>query len=45
MPNLKKIHLSAPSRQYLWSEYFFENKLDRVMIGQKWIKRTDILTY
>jgi hypothetical protein len=34
----------APSRQYLWSEYFFENKLDRVMIGQKWIKRTDILT-
>ncbi|AYV76856.1 MAG: early transcription factor VETF large subunit [Barrevirus sp.] len=34
----------APSRQYLWSEYFFEDALDKVMIGQKWIKRTDILT-
>lgn len=33
----------APSRQYLWSEYIFDDKLDKVMIGQKWIRRTDLL--
>ncbi|QKF93820.1 putative very early transcription factor VETF [Fadolivirus algeromassiliense] len=33
----------APSRQYLWSEYFYNNKLERIMVGQKWIKRSDIL--
>lgn len=32
-----------PSRQYLWSEYIFEDKVDRVMIGQKWIRRSDLL--
>jgi hypothetical protein len=32
-----------PSRQYLWSEYFFEDKLEKIMIGQKWIKRSDML--
>lgn len=32
-----------PSRQYLWSEYFFNDKLEKVMIGQKWIKKTDVL--
>lgn len=32
-----------PSRQYLWSEYFFNNKLDKIMIGHKWIKRTELL--
>lgn len=34
----------APSRQYLWSEYFFDNKLEKIMIGQKWIKRSEMLT-
>jgi len=33
----------APSRQYLYSEYMFENKLDTVMLGQKWIKKTELL--
>lgn len=32
-----------PSRQYLWSEYYFNNMIEKIMIGQKWIKRTDIL--
>ena len=32
-----------PSRQYLWSEYYFKNKVEKVMIGQKWIKRTSLL--
>ena len=32
-----------PTRQYLWSEYFYNNTPEKVMIGQKWIKRTDIL--
>lgn len=33
----------APTRQYLWSEYYFNNKLEKVMLGQKWIKKSDIL--
>ncbi|QTF49239.1 putative early transcription factor large subunit [Acanthamoeba polyphaga mimivirus] len=32
-----------PSHQYLWSEYTYQGKIDRVMIGQKWIIRNDIL--
>lgn len=36
-------NLIIPSRQYLWSEYYFENKIEQVMIGQKWIKRTNLL--
>ena len=39
----EKDALIAPSRQYLWSEYFYSDKLERVMIGQKWIKRSDML--
>ena len=32
-----------PSRQYLWSEYYFNDKIDKVMIGQKWVKRTELI--
>jgi len=32
-----------PSRQYLWSEYIFNDKIDRVMIGQKWIRKSELL--
>ena len=32
-----------PSRQYLWSEYYYDGKIDPVMVGQKWIKRTELL--
>ena len=28
-----------PSRQYLWSEYFYNDKIEKIMIGQKWIKK------
>jgi hypothetical protein len=37
-----KSHL-APSRQYLWSNYIFDDKEEKVMIGQKWIRKTDLL--
>ena len=33
----------VPSYQYLWSEYMFENEIKKVMIGQKWIVKNDIL--
>lgn len=43
----EKNALISPSRQYLWSEYFYgENEslsLEKVMIGQKWIKRSELL--
>jgi hypothetical protein len=32
-----------PSRQYLWSEYVFGNKVEKVMVGQKWIRRNELL--
>jgi len=32
-----------PSRQYLWSEYIFNDKIEKVMIGQKWIRRSELL--
>ena len=43
-PKFEKNAFLIPSRQYLWSEYFFDNKVEKIMIGQKWIKRSDILT-
>jgi hypothetical protein len=32
-----------PECQYLWSEYKINNKYDHVMIGQKWIKKNELL--
>lgn len=32
-----------PSRQYLWTEYYFNNKIEKIMIGQKWIRRNELL--
>ncbi|AYV84232.1 MAG: early transcription factor VETF large subunit [Hyperionvirus sp.] len=32
-----------PSRQYLWSEYYFNNKIEKIMVGQKWIRRNELL--
>lgn len=32
-----------PSRMYLWSEYIYNDKLEKVMIGQKWMKKNELL--
>lgn len=32
-----------PSRLYFWSEYEFEKKINKVMVGQKWVNRNEIL--
>ncbi len=32
-----------PEAQYFWSEYSFEGKIDQVMLGQKWIRRNELL--
>lgn len=32
-----------PSYQYLWSEYQYKGKIERIMLGQKWIVKNDIL--
>jgi hypothetical protein len=37
------INYLLPSRQYLWADYVFDNKIEKVMIGQKWIRRNEIL--
>jgi hypothetical protein len=32
-----------PSRQYLWGEYYFNNNIEKIMLGQKWLRRNEIL--
>jgi hypothetical protein len=32
-----------PSRQYLWSEYIYNNNIEKVMMGQKWLRRNELL--
>jgi hypothetical protein len=32
-----------PSRIYLWSEYLINSKLEKIMIGQKWMKKNELL--
>jgi len=34
----------VPSRQYLWTEYYYNNKIEKIMLGQKWLRRNEILT-
>lgn len=33
----------VPSQQYLWSEYMLDGKIDKVMIGHKWIIKNNVL--
>lgn len=32
-----------PYRQYFWSEYYFNNEINKIMIGQKWFRRNELL--
>lgn len=38
----EKIKL-LPEAQYFWTEYTYEGKMDQVMLGQKWIRRNELL--
>lgn len=38
----KEMYL-APSRQYFWSEYYYDNKINKIMIGYKWMRRNELL--
>lgn len=42
-PIFEKDSYVAPSRQYLWGQYFYNGQIEKIMIGQKWIKRNEIL--
>lgn len=33
----------VPSYQYLWAEYPFENEIKKIMIGQKWIIKNNVM--
>lgn len=33
----------VPSRQYFWIEYQFENKINKISIGQKWMRKNELL--
>ena len=32
-----------PSLQYLWCNYKIDNKAEAVMVGQKWVRRNELL--
>ena len=32
-----------PSRMYLWTEYIYNEKIEKIMIGQKWMKKNELL--
>lgn len=32
-----------PSRLYLWSEFMYNDKLQKIMIGQKWLRKNELL--
>jgi hypothetical protein len=38
-----KESLLAPSRQYLWSEYYYGTNIEKIMVGQKWVRRNELL--
>jgi hypothetical protein len=46
LKNNKKFGKSylLPSRQYLWTEYYYDNKIEKIMLGQKWLRRNEILS-
>jgi hypothetical protein len=33
----------SPDRQYLWSEYYNKGKKEKVMVGQKWLNKNELL--
>ena len=33
-----------PSRQYIWTEYYFNNVIEKIMLGAKWTQRGEILS-
>ena len=44
LSNKFKQHYVLPSRQYIWTEYYFNNKVEKIMLGQKWLRRNEILS-
>lgn len=42
-PKFTKENHILPSRQYLYSKYYFQNKEELIMIGQKWSRRNELL--
>ena len=32
-----------PSRMYLWSDYIINGKIEKIMIGQRWLKKNELL--
>ena len=42
-PKFGKEAKLLPEAQYFWTEYIFEGKTDNVMLGQKWIRRNELL--
>ncbi len=44
LSNKFKQQYLLPSRQYIWTEYYFNSKIEKIMLGQKWLRRNEILT-
>jgi hypothetical protein len=44
-PKFGKDNYIIPSRMYLWSEYLINNKIEKIALGQKWMKKNELLNY
>ena len=33
----------VPSRQYFWIDYFYEDKINQISVGQKWMRKNELL--
>lgn len=42
-PKFNKDLKFIPEYQYLWTDYIINNSIDYVMLGQKWIRKNDLL--
>ena len=42
-PKFEKDFKFLPEYQYFWSEYTMNKKKDKIMLGQKWIRRNELL--
>lgn len=42
-PKIMEQNHILPSRQYLYSRYYYKNKEELIMIGQKWSRRNELL--
>lgn len=42
-PVFEKVSYLSPSKIYLWGQYYYQGKIEKIMVGQKWVRRNELL--